>query len=174
VKPIIQAQKDWNGKASWYRRHESGLFGLEIAVHSERDEPSSYCAPRIWNSYLVGSDLRRCYRGDVPERWVERCPITDLVFTKGEKLFADLPWNGGPTAFERSSCEDALPEFAGYRKWKVGDDYAHLWDGEWGAWNAYDFEYIRRRIERVAEAFFEDVCRPCLETKKEVSNGVSQ
>lgn len=160
MKNITQLQSGWKAKHEWTKTHESGLFAMQVIVHGEAEEgkKSSYAPPRYWCSYLLGGDSYRHYDDDKKYNpRVIKNPLTDLIFEKCESFFheLDLDWNGGFTFFEAKTYSRGGE--SGLRTWKVGDDYTHLWDSEWGRWDRYDFEHVSRNIERVADQFFERI-----------------
>ncbi len=151
---ITELHEGWNTAMKWTKQHKSGLFGMEISVHGEKaGRDSFYDAPRYWCSYLLGGDQCRWYRDKISEIWVDRKPVTSLVFDRGRTLFEDFDWNGGVTLFH-TDTKDYHPH-TGIRTWKVGDDYSHLWDSEHNRWDHYDFKSIEHRLHYVADQFYE-------------------
>jgi hypothetical protein len=126
-------------------------FGIEVCLHSvlnpEEREASQYSPPRCWNTYLYFCDRVRISKdGKLCDPYCEADPLVDLFWADESILRGLEGWNGGITFIERLTDHQT-----GQRRLKVGDDYQHLWDGEWNAWDHYDLRMMERRIRNVAK-----------------------
>jgi hypothetical protein len=162
---IPQYSKEYRSAMEWYRPHSSGLFTMQIKVHSENisEDRSPHTSPRCWNTYLLGGETGRWYKEGKPERWIEKNPLTDLVMESGQNTFDPLDWNGGVTLFDVKKQEGGT--HPGLIIWKVGDDFQHLWDME--RWDYYDFNYMMNHIEHIGDQLVAMLKLRGIEAKKE-------
>lgn len=87
----------------------------------------------IFQHGFVPDEIRATLSEIYPSIWCTYVVLTEEQHEKFKDRINDAPWNGGQTYYRKHSVEyiDVSPELK--RKWdghyyKIGDDFAHLWD----------------------------------------------
>jgi hypothetical protein len=129
---IKKLELSYNSSVRWVGTHRD--IRWEVSCHGFQEPEGSWTMRETWCTYVM---------------------LSEADHEKFKAKFDRAPWNGGTTYYRRCREEhmDAItPELA--EKWnkpwyKIGDDFAHIWDLERA--DMYDLEYMTRHIQRVID-----------------------
>ena len=142
----------------FYLRGDLEKEEMKIEIEADYDTSVKYKGQHREIHYIISAhafrDNTKTGFYDMPMTWCTYILLDEGMHEKFKSKIDKAPWNGGQTFYRKITEEhiDCSPELKA--KWdqphyKIGDDFANLWDVENRRFEMYNREYMERHIKRV-------------------------